>query len=76
MWPLKLSNITAPMALQMDAKANNFIHKWFGLPRCLSNVALFGKSMIMLPLKSISLGYKLEKVRLVFQLRDSLDPII
>lgn len=60
----------------MDAKANNFIRKWLGLPRGLSNVALFGKNMLTLPLKSISLGYKQEKVRLVFQLRDSPDPTV
>ncbi|KAL7378001.1 hypothetical protein ABVT39_007243 [Epinephelus coioides] len=62
MWPLKLSDITASAAMRMDAKANNFIHKWFGLPRCLSNMALFGKNMLTLPLKSISLGYKQEKL--------------
>lgn len=30
--------------------------------------------MLALPLKSISLGYKQKKVRLVFKLRDSPDP--
>ncbi len=39
-------------------------------------MALFGGTTLTLPLKSISLGYKQEKVRLVFQLRDSPDPAV
>lgn len=57
----------------MDAKVNNLIRKWLGLPRCLSSVTTFGKNALALPLKSISLGYKQEKARLIFQLRDSPD---
>lgn len=76
MWPLKICDITASAAIRMDTKPNNFICKWLGLPRCLSNLALFDKNTLVLPLKSISLGYKQEKVRLVFQLRDSPDPTI
>ena len=76
MWPLKLSEISASTVQRMDQKANNYIRKWLGLPRCLSNVALFGRNTLQLPLKSISLGYKLEKVRLVFELRDSTDPVV
>lgn len=37
---------------------------------------MLGKNTFALPLKSINLGYKQEKVRLIFQLRDSLDPTI
>lgn len=50
----------------MDSKAKNYICKWLGS-------ALFGRNILKLPLKSISLGYKQEKVRLVFKLRDSPD---
>lgn len=39
-------------------------------------MALLGKNTFALPLKSINLGYKQAKVRLIFQLRDSLDPTI
>lgn len=38
---------------------------------CFFNIALFGRNTLKLPLKSLSLGYKLEKVRIVFELRDS-----
>lgn len=73
MWPLKLCDTTSTTALKMDSKANNYIRKWLGLPQCLPNTALFGINTLKLPLKSISLGYKQEKVRFVFELRDSPD---
>lgn len=75
MWPLKLCGITMTV-LKLEAMANNYIRKWPGLPRCLSNAVLFGSNMLQLPLQSISLGYKKEKVRLLFELRDSPDPTI
>lgn len=53
----------------MDLKAN-YIHKWLGLPCCLSDTVLFGNNILSLHLKSISLGYKKEKVK------DSPDPSI
>ncbi len=52
------------------------MRKWLGLPRCLSNAALFGRNTLRLPLRTISLGYKQEKVRLVFELQDSPDPVV
>lgn len=73
MWPLKLCDITLSAVQKMDSKANNYIRKWLGLLRYLSNAALFGRIMLRLLVKSISLGYKLEKVRLVFKLKDSPD---
>lgn len=38
MWLLKLNDIRASMVPRMNAKANNFIRKWLGLPQCLSNI--------------------------------------
>lgn len=65
MWPLKLCNITSSTVLKMDRKANSYIKICLGLPRGLSNVALCGRNILELPLKSISLGYKQEKVKLL-----------
>ncbi|XP_023815255.1 uncharacterized protein LOC111948071 [Oryzias latipes] len=76
MWPLKLCEITSSTVAKMDAKANNFIRKWLGLPRSLSNTGLFGRNTLQLPLKPISLGYRQEKTRLVLELRDSTDPFV
>jgi hypothetical protein len=60
----------------MDSLANNYIRKWLGLPRCFSDAGLFGQSMLELPIKSISLGYKQEKARLELELKNSADPLI
>lgn len=76
MWPLKVCEITSSTVMKMDAKANSFIRKWLGLPRCLSNIGLFGKCTLQLPLMSISLGYRQQKARVVLELRDSTDPFV
>lgn len=60
----------------MDRKANGYIKKWLGLPCALVNMALFGRNILELSLKSINLGYKQEKVRLLFELRESPDPLV
>lgn len=76
MWPLKMCEITTCTVQKMDLKANNYIRKWLGLPRSLSSVGLFGRNALQLPLRSILLGYRQEKARLVLELRDSSDPSV
>ncbi len=73
MWPLKLCEVTSSAVSRMEAKANCFIRKWLGLPWCFSAAGLYGWNSLQLPLKSITLGYKQEKARLVMELRDSSD---
>lgn len=68
-----MSEIPSSTASKMDGKANSFTRKWLGLPRCLSEVGLFGRNTLQMPLQSISLGYKLEKARLVLELKESTD---
>lgn len=48
MLPLKLCDIPSSAVLKMDAKANNYIRNWLGLPRCLSSAALFGRNTLRL----------------------------
>lgn len=67
---------SATTVAKLDAKANNYIRMWLTLPRCLSNAALFGRNALQLPLKSITLGYKLEKTRLILELRQSSDQLV
>ena len=76
MWPLKICEIPSSEVSRMDSLANNYIRKWLGLPRCLSDAGLFGWNMLELPMKSISLGYKQEKACLVLELKDSADQLI
>ncbi|CAJ1071391.1 PREDICTED: uncharacterized protein LOC107738138 [Xyrichtys novacula] len=68
MWPLKLCEVTSSAVSRMEAKANSFIRKWLGLPRCFSAAGLYGRNSLQLPL-----GYRQEKARLVMELRDSSD---
>ncbi len=42
MWPLKLCEVTSSAVSRMEAKANSFIRKWLGLPRCFSAAGLYG----------------------------------
>ncbi|XP_039516167.1 receptor-type tyrosine-protein phosphatase beta-like [Pimephales promelas] len=76
MWPLKMSEVPSSVANKMDELANSFIRKWLGLPRCLSEVGLFGRNTLQLPLRSIGLGYKQEKARMVMELRESTDQLV
>ncbi len=76
MWPLKMSEVPSSVAEKLDGLANSFIRKWLGLPRCLSDVGLFGRNTLQLPLRSIGLGYKQEKARMVLELRESTDQLV
>lgn len=76
MWPLKVSEIPSSLASKMDTISNTYIRKWLGLPRCFSDTGLLGKNALQLPLKSINLGYKQEKTRLVVELKESRDEAV
>lgn len=76
MWPLKICEIPTSMFSRMDTLANSYIRKWLGLSRCFSDAGLFGWNMLELPVKSISLGYKQDKARLVLELRESADQLV
>ena len=76
MWPLKICEIPSSEVGRMDSLANSYLRRWLGLPRCFSEANLFGGNMLELPLKSISLGYKQEKARLVLELKESADQLI
>lgn len=67
--------IIANIFTKLDAKTNNYIWNWLGLPRFLLDAALFGRDVRQLPLKNISFGYRLEKTRPVLQLRQSSDQL-
>ena len=76
MWPLKLCEVTSSAVTRMETKANAFIRKWLGLPKCFSATGLYGWNALQLPLKSITLGYRQEKARLVMELGESSDPAV
>lgn len=76
MLPLKMHEVPSSVADKMDRLVNSFIRKWLGLPRCLSNVGLFGRNTSQMLPRSIGLGYKQEKARLLLELRESTDQLV
>lgn len=76
MWPLKICEIPTSMFSRMDTLTNSYIQKWLGLSCCFSDAGLFGWNMLELPVKSISLGYKQDKARLVLELRESANQLV
>jgi hypothetical protein len=77
MWPLMVYDIPLSKVEAIEKQVNGFIRKWLGVPRCLSSVALYGKtSMLQLPFASLVEEFKVGKVRLQLMLRDSPDSFI
>ena len=61
----------------IEKKCRAYTRKWLGLPRCLNNVALYGKGIpLELLITSIVEEYKAGKLRTVMMLRYSKDQTI
>ena len=74
LWPLLVYEFTMTTIEEYERKISGYIRRWPGLPRSLSNIALYGKSnRLLLPFSSITEEYKVSKVRQVLQYRDSKD---
>ncbi len=54
----------------------SYLKKWLGVPRCLTNISLYGKGVLELPITSLTEEYKCSKVRLQMTLKDSRDQTI
>ena len=53
------------------------LRKWLGLPRSLTNIALYGHSTkLKLPFSSVTEEFKVSRAREVMQYRDSDDPMV
>ncbi|KAJ8016034.1 hypothetical protein DPEC_G00002940 [Dallia pectoralis] len=61
---------------KMERTMTSFVKKWLGVPRCLTNISLYGKGVLELPLTSLTKEYKCSKVRLLMTLKDSSDQTI
>lgn len=55
---------------------SSFARKWLGLPRCLSNIGLYRKGILELPIFSLTEEYKCTIVRLEMTLKESCDPCV
>jgi hypothetical protein len=55
----------------MKKAINKFTSKWFGIHPCITDVALYEKTVkLVLPLKYLHQGYKTEKASLVMMMEN------
>ncbi|KAK0153815.1 hypothetical protein N1851_004106 [Merluccius polli] len=76
MWPLTIYEVPISKVDKLERLVSSFARKWLGVPRCLSNIALYGKGILELPLSSLTEEYKSTKVRLQMMLTESRDPCV
>ena len=76
MWPLTIYEVPISKVDKLERLVSSFARKWLGVPRCLSNIALYGKGILELPLSSLTEEYKSTKVRLEMMLTESRDPCV
>lgn len=76
MWPLTVYEVPITTVEKMERTITSYVKKWLGVPRCLTNISLYGNGVLELPLTSLTEEYKCSKVRLQMTLRDSRDKII
>uniref|UniRef100_A0A3B1JD36 Reverse transcriptase domain-containing protein n=1 Tax=Astyanax mexicanus TaxID=7994 RepID=A0A3B1JD36_ASTMX len=73
MWPLTVYEVPMTKVEKLERTVSSYIKKWLGLPRCLSNINLFGHGALDLPISSLTEEFKCTKVRLNMTLTDSQD---
>lgn len=75
MWPLTIYEVPITTVEKMERSVPSYVKKWLGVPRCLTNISLYGKGVLELPITSLIDEYKCSKVRLLMTLKDSKDQI-
>lgn len=75
LWPLLVYEVPISTVETLERKVSSCLRRWLGLPRSLSNIALYGNTtMLRLPLKSLEEEFKVTRGREVVMYRDSNDP--
>lgn len=64
MWPLTVYEVPITKVEKRGRSVSFYIKKWLGLPRCLSNIGLYGHGALELPVSGLTEQYKCTKVRL------------
>ncbi|XP_035688709.1 LOW QUALITY PROTEIN: uncharacterized protein LOC118424272 [Branchiostoma floridae] len=74
LWPLLVYEVPMTMVEQLERTISRFLRKWLGLPRSLSNIALYGRSTkLQLSLSGLTEEFKVTRAREVLMYRDSSD---
>ncbi|KAK0131294.1 hypothetical protein N1851_034010 [Merluccius polli] len=71
MWPLTIYEVPITTVEKMERTMTSYMKKWLGVPRCLTNISLYGKGILELPTMSLTEEFKNSKVRLLMTLKDS-----
>ena len=61
---------------KLERLVSSFARKWLGLPKCFSNIGLYGRGILELPVSSLVEEFKCSKVRLEMTLTESRDPCV
>uniref|UniRef100_UPI00358F4A9D uncharacterized protein n=1 Tax=Myxine glutinosa TaxID=7769 RepID=UPI00358F4A9D len=62
---------------RMEVVVSGFVRRWLGVPRCLTNIALYGHGgKLQFPLTSLTEEFKVVRVREFMMLRDSRDAVV
>lgn len=72
-WPLTMYEVPMTTVEKMERTVTSYVKKWLGVPRCLTNISLYGKGVLELPITSLTEEYKCSKVRLQMTRKDSRD---
>ncbi len=70
-WPLTIYEVPITTVEKMERTITSYVKRWLGVPRCLTNISLYGKGVLELPITSLVVEYKCSKVRLLMTLKDS-----
>lgn len=74
LWPLLVYEVPTTTVEALERTSSQFLRRWLGLPRSLSNIALYSHSTkLQLPISSLLEEFKVTRVREVLMYRDSSD---
>lgn len=54
LWPLAVYEVTISTVKKLERGVTAYIKKWLGVPRCLTNIGLYGDGALKLPLTSLT----------------------
>ncbi len=76
MWPLTIYEVPISKVEKLERVVSSFAKKWLGLPRCFTNIGLYGRGILEIPISSLAEEFKCSKVRLEMTLTESRDPCV
>ncbi|KAI7802934.1 polyprotein, partial [Triplophysa rosa] len=74
LWPLLVYEFPITTVEGFERKISRYLHRWLGLPRSLSSIALYGNNKRKLPMSSLNEEFMVTHAREVLQYRESSDP--